>query len=184
MGMFTFKLYHSHYNINTYFPNEKEISESVGAFMAAMKVASEYRMNSNVNCYIPGDGRSPRTGVIFATNTTWNVMSIDPIMSKSYSGKGKLTTFKCKAEDFVIPDDNVDLSIVVSVHGHFDHDEFYSRIPGNKILISIPCCFESSQLLSYDCTDNYIDDLILSQKNHVYIYGQKPSASTSAAGSS
>ena len=62
------------------FPNIKEITESVGAFVAIQDhLINKYvSRTDNVDVYVVGDGHSPRTGALIACLTKWNVKSIDP----------------------------------------------------------------------------------------------------------
>ena len=65
------------------FPNIKEITESMGAFVAIHEhlIKNGIDRNSNkVDVYAIGDGHSPRTAALIACLTKWNCISIDPQM--------------------------------------------------------------------------------------------------------
>lgn len=172
MSEFIFKYYHEHeqYRIKTYFPNEKEVSESVGAFNAIMKYMKGMRYKTNVNCYVIGDGKYPTTGMLIVTNTWWNVWSIDPNLKITESERPRLKLFGGCSEDFV--PESAEYNIIVSVHGHGDINEFYDKLSGKKLSVSIPCCLLKKQVLDvHDLLEMYHDDKILTKANQVWIHG-------------
>ena len=60
-------------------------------------IPCEIRMNSDVNCYVIGDGISPRCGTSVVYMTKWNVQSIDPEMRHEWLEKKISPRLSCLA---------------------------------------------------------------------------------------
>ena len=118
------------------FPNVEEITESMGAYRAALRYMEEHA----VPCHCGGavavvcvaDGGSPRTASLFATYLPQAVHSVDPAMHARYtegdtvspqllaaSKKGTLSAHACTIEEWVrhLPPPGPDLDSVCVVAG-------------------------------------------------------------------
>lgn len=162
------------------FPNLKEVTESIGALRALQDLKLSFN-DGSINCYVLGDGSSPRTGSMLALSSSWNIFSIDPKLRKRkymYVNKlqkieiPRLTCYQIKAEDFTDIQYTNSLSIIVCVHSHANFEDFYNRIPSPKIAIAIPCCVKH-ELTNRDPDISYIDNNITSPKNTIMIWTDK-----------
>jgi hypothetical protein len=158
------------------FPNSKEITESVAAYMAIKKLDSIKLNSPNVVVYVIGDGHTPRTATTIASSSNFTVHSIDPLLkNKKFKHCEKKKWFKrlqihkIKSEDFTSIEKNCELSIVVAVHSHAPFEEFWSKIPDPKVGIAIPCCFKH-EIKNNQPVLKYHDEFILSPKNEVIIW--------------
>lgn len=77
------------------------------------------------------------------------IYSIDPLVDESNKiinviGSPKILIFKGISQNFEIPppmNQNMsDLSIVVSCHSHAPLQEFWDRLKGRSLSVSMPCC--------------------------------------------
>ena len=149
------------------FPNLKEISESMAAFVAVKDHIPYALKDPSVSVVVVGDGHTPRTGVLFARLTAWNVYSIDPVLRIADYKTDRLFLVKKKVEDILPLVANK--VVIVSVHSHASAmDSIGSTVANDKWFINIPCC------VPCDYKENpvysYIDDGILSPKNKIDIY--------------
>jgi len=78
------------------FSNLKEITDSMGVFVAIQKHISFDRKDRNIHCVVVGDGHTPRTGMLIARLTAWEVYSIDPVMRLKNYHTDRLCLFKKK----------------------------------------------------------------------------------------
>jgi hypothetical protein len=157
----------------------KEVTESLGAFFALKRYSyvDKMRYGSDVVVYCLGDGKKPRTASTLAYLSDWKVHSIDPDLNfniklnlkKKIDPMTRVSLHKCKSEDFNHIRNNVDLSIVVAVHSHAPFEEFWNRVPGNKIAVAIPCCIDHS-ISTLKPLESYDDPYILSDKRRVFIW--------------
>lgn len=168
-GFYLLKLYDRSYKISDFHNNESELSESVGVYLISVKLLFDYKSDTSIHCYVIGDGVKASTGVVFAKNTSWNVHSVDPRMRQIDHNISNLTIHKCIDDEFIIPD-GASITLIISTHGHFNHDKFYSRINGKKILVTMPCCHPEEQSLTYDKYVSYKDKLIFGEHNDIHIY--------------
>lgn len=134
------------------YPNVKEISESMSAYMAVAQNISNHREgpmsfgDKDTQCLVVGDGSRPRTGALFACMTRWNVCSIDPALSQKKYSYQRLTQLRKRIEES--QQDILDIKnkhvILVQVHSHAKLDNCLKTIVpiGCKSLsiVSIPCC--------------------------------------------
>ncbi|XWV25159.1 hypothetical protein QJ856_gp0613 [Tupanvirus deep ocean] len=136
----------------------KEICESIAAITHTRRYCSDLLDNSNVLCFAVADGIAPRTGILLAKLTKWNVHSIDPIMGNTWIKNGEnsllLPNLVCHKAMLEVIDEsiissmsNIDAVVVVGVHSHADLNSFWlklkAQVPGKPIfLLSIPCCKE------------------------------------------
>ena len=137
------------------FPNAKEITESMATYNAVRThvwgdVFDIKRRD--VDVLIVGDGRSPRTGALFAMLSKWRIFSIDPEL------EGRELQWECKIRNLKIIGrkiedcDTFELQrnvILLLVHSHADQYEcldFIRRCGGveNVAVVSIPCCSDLS----------------------------------------
>lgn len=151
------------------FPNAKEITESMGAFIAAKKHIKIPFDNPSITLYVIADGCTPRTGALFAFLTHWNIFSIDPNMHDKWThpdhGINRLTCLKSKIEDLphsTLPHPD----LLILVHPHVDYITIRSLYPTPPIIV-IPCCIQYPRDLTHK---TYTDHGIWSIKNEVYIF--------------
>lgn len=131
------------------FPNGKEITESMGAYDAARRYTQLSLSDPGVHVLVVGDGKHPRTGVLFAMRSKWNVASVDP-ESVHPKTLGQ-TTIKRYTVDrlsvYPCPVQNVDLDftgktlVIVGVHSHARNSDILRGVRFDKAtLINMPCC--------------------------------------------
>lgn len=155
------------------FPNAKEITESVGA-LAAFRTHFPFISGNDINVYVLGDGRTPRTGMVFAKSSNFNVYSIDPLLKprkyklleqeKWYS---RLHICPIKSQEFNPIDCSI--SVIIAVHSHAPFQEFWDRVNGHKIGIAIPCCVKH-EIDNLKPIYEYRDNKIYSEKNIIKIW--------------
>lgn len=125
-----------------YFPNSKEITESMAVFGAVRKCGKwpGILADSEVTCVVPGDGVSPRTGVIAAYRSRWDVHSVDPMLRERTNLPKRLTLHRCKVQDFCISCHKT--AVILSTHSHALLDDTIRACHGwNKmIVIALQCC--------------------------------------------
>jgi hypothetical protein len=108
-------------------------------------------------CIVHGDGINPRTALLLALTTRWQVHSVDPIMGglvcqgdprATIEGRygielpDNLMIHRAKVEDadIRIPDDT-DFVIMVGVHSHADLPSMWRRFLGyRRVAFTLPCC--------------------------------------------
>ena len=133
-----------------FFPNAKEITETVATFSAIRKVGKRFPdilNKEDVTCVVPGDGVMPRTGAYAAYNTKWNVVSIDPLMNeskwvgvKTVKFPRRLRTIKSTIED-ITETFTGGLVVVLSVHSHARLNNVLDKINADTVLIAaLECC--------------------------------------------
>ena len=155
------------------FPNIKEITESMGAFVAIHEHLIKNGIDRNsdkVDVYAIGDGHSPRTAALIACLTKWNCISIDPEMRlKTWKFK-RLTIFRNKVEEVSFDGNNDRIAIIVCVHSHAKLTDCLKSIRNYKErhLINIPCCVKSD--LDYEPDFTFCDVGIQSEKQNVSVY--------------
>jgi len=156
------------------FPNIKEITESMGAFVAIHEHLIKTGLDRNsdtVDVIAVGDGHSPRTAALIACLTKWNCISVDPQLRTREWKIKRLTTYKDKIEDVIgINGNNERTAIIVCVHSHAKLSDCLNAVKDYKTvhLINIPCCFKSD--LKFEPDISYTDIGIQSEKQRVEIY--------------
>src|SRR5439155_25131412 len=141
--------------LNIYKNSTKEICESMSALIHTLKYCDEDIKNNKILCLVIADGISPKTGILFALNTNWNIHVIDPIMDDKWvNGKFKniipnMVCYRNKIEEI---DDNIfknnigfEKLIIIGVHSHANLNLLWEKIIYNFpqvsiFLLSIPCC--------------------------------------------
>lgn len=157
------------------FPNIKEISESMAMYYCVANYLSNWELdinlkNENINIFVFGDGKTPRTAGLFSFMTKWKTYSIDPNMGdKNFSSIKRLSIYKQKEKDFICPSlDSNSINIIILPHSHADIDLCWNKINHDKKwLISMPCFYPKR--LKQECFI-YIDNNIISPKNSIEIY--------------
>ena len=153
------------------FPNIKEITESVGAYIAIHDHLLKKVINreEGVQVFVVGDGKTPRTGALIACLTKWNVHSIDPVMEEKYWEIRRLKTYRAKAEELSF-EGKEKQAIVVCVHSHAQVSSCLKMLKGftSVHFVNIPCCFDSDIDKKPDIS--YIDMGIQSQKQRVDVF--------------
>lgn len=107
----------------------------------------KYFGNEKTVCIVPGDGIGPRTGLMFALLTKWQVISVDPIMNIGALPElpSNLTCIKGKVEDIDLKPYQGFNCVSVHVHSHANYEELWKKfeeISPNAFHIgySNPCC--------------------------------------------
>lgn len=185
------KIRHSNQLINTistgFFQSAKDYSEVYGTVKALQRYVGKnglsHAFRSACNIYVIGDGADPQCGYMLARLFTRStVYSIDPRLRSQYISdapnwrKSKLAPnqiiIKLRVEDFVIPTNHVELSIIVGVHNHGPiqglHEELLNY-SDRIVTVSLPCCTTDANL-SEEPTQTIDDNLILSPKRTIYIW--------------
>lgn len=131
------------------FPNVKEITESSGAYLAAV----DYMQWNGVACFRTGtcnvicvaDGGTPRTASLFATFLPQEVHSVDPAMQARFEGedvvpdeflpankKGSLHAHACTIEEWVRQlspaPPSLECICVVAVHSHVLLEDYVPQL--------------------------------------------------------
>jgi hypothetical protein len=154
------------------FPNLKEITESMGAFVAIHNHITPIvdRNDKNVDVFCVGDGHSPRTAALIASLTKWNCHSIDPQMRNKKWDFKRLTTYRTKIQDVTFTGKEDKTALIVCVHSHASLKDSVKSISGygNTYLINIPCCVKPD--LEQQPFVSYLDYGIHSEKREVSIY--------------
>lgn len=122
------------------YPNLKEMTESAAAFRV---MRSKYKVfelgDSSVTMIAVADGRSPRTGALFAFRSRWNCISIDPMLKGDYWRIKRLACISKKIEN--CPSSHYDKLVIACVHSHVKLDVVAEKFTANqRLIISIPCC--------------------------------------------
>jgi hypothetical protein len=128
-----------------FFPNAKEVTETFGAFHAVKQYLPHIRQGDpKVSVIVVGDGHSPRTGLLFALSSAWDVYSVDPAMRLKYRGlHDRLMLANMKIEDVVGWSSLVDRRVlIVAVHSHAELKHAITKVRGcaGMDVVSIPCC--------------------------------------------
>lgn len=169
-----------------YFPNSKEVTESMAMYNAYRTYFFKQikHDDENVLCIVVGDGKYPRTGALFAMRTKWTIVSIDPTSVYDYhDGVKRLTTFKEKLEkiskdDFYKIRDYKSKIVIIYPHSHakLEDSEFLVKYVGGKLphkeylTIVMPCCFKQDIFLDQYPNFEYRDDAVNSEKNLIKIF--------------
>ena len=135
-------------------PNDitKEMLEVGGVLLRIQKhVPYEIRMNSDVNCYVIGDGISPRCGTSVVYMTKWNVLSIDPAMRHEWLEKKispRLSCLAIKGEEVFFEKGKL-ITVVICIHSHADLPNIIANNKDieNLLVFSVPCCMYEKQIV-------------------------------------
>lgn len=159
------------------FPDAKEITESFAAVNAVeRKLGLSKALMKRLNPYIlvVGDGVTPRTGVLMAFHTPYEVISIDPAMrSNHYPSVQRLDVHRVSLGDFTYDFDRP--VIIVAVHSHVPASElldFHAKV-GDKLMVVIenPCCTPGAFPAAFGPPDyEYTDWGIHSPKREMRIW--------------
>ena len=155
------------------FPNIKEVTESVAAFVAIQQHIGVGRGLDNVDVIVVGDGHTPRTAALIACLTKWNCHSIDPVMREKEWGIKRLATYRSKMEDHVFVGTSEETAIIVMVHSHAPVKSAWDNVRGygQKHLVNIPCCFKAD--MDFPPRMVYNDDGIHSPHNEISIWSTR-----------
>lgn len=166
------------FEIFSLFPNIKEQSESVGAYLTLYKHLKMCLDNSDI--IVIADGINPRTASLFAHfHPTSRVFSIDPIMKEKQSFLPNLTCHTQTIQDFVATTTTRFSTqlYIVAIHPHVlisDYiDDLLKLYPKNCeiVLMSMPCCFKQV-MPNKSFTQIYTNDdmNILSEKRKIIVW--------------
>ena len=164
--------------ISKFFPNAKEITESMSVYNTVRKyLQNDFPFDDKeTTCLVVGDGTKPRTGALFAFRTNWNVISIDPNMrtDKSFIKIDRLLPVKSKIEDFhsLLKFIKTKKVLIVCVHSHAKLTDCIKQLKEKDvIIISMPCCVPDD--LDVEPDISYNDWGIHSEKRTINIYKTK-----------
>ena len=164
----------------------KEISESMSCLDAALRYSGFDPKDPDVFCYVVGDGIRPRTGMLVAYFTQWNVLSIDPVLDMDWwenyhsfkANEGfapqRLALFRRKIEDMSLEEN--EKSVIILPHSHADLGATLVSIPGKSSIIELPCCtnfhdkLRSKKAVEHFGYMSYMDFDILSPKRTMHIW--------------
>jgi hypothetical protein len=151
------------------FPNAKELTESFGAFRAAVRHFRDWMDDPCVTVACVGDGCRPRTGATFALRTRWNVISIDPAL-RNPASVGDIERLECNVRHVQdCTPRHFKRLLVVAVHSHATLAQTFSTLSGDDVgVVAIPCCVPLE--LDAKPTADYRDGGIHSPKNRVLVW--------------
>ena len=126
-------------------------------------VGDEPSTLSTVTVYVVGDGKRPLTAAGLCLNMppSWKYVSIDPLLEVSKVNLGEYSdrfhlhnsysqnfdlSHTCCTESTEINDKSNSLAIVAALHSHAPLAEFWTRLGGRKIAVTMACCAEYSDL--------------------------------------
>lgn len=116
------------------FPDAKEISESMAAFLAVRQHMPGLwdLQDPSILCACIADGHTPRTGAVMHALTGWQVLSCDPAMRPAVAKEmsfrmPRLSALRGVAAE--LPEHEVERLVVVAVHAH----NFVNRPPPGAI---------------------------------------------------
>lgn len=152
-----------------YFPNLKELTESMAAFEAVQQARVFAPNDRDVVLVSVADGHKPRTGALFAFRTAWTCYSVDPVLNVPVDKVQRLYCHKTKIEDFKLNRSYSKL-VVVAVHSHAPLEAIDTVLPNwnVRVVVAIPCCF--IQELNRPPDMEYKDTGIESEKNNVRVW--------------
>lgn len=141
-----------------FYPNSKEITESVGVFdTARMKLGLDHR-DSSIAFVSVGDGFFPRTGLYVSHLTQWQVHSVDPGMTENWErveseclANHNLRLYPSMIEDTVLQLSSQTRRVVLAfVHSHASLEVSVEKTRAALVsagvscarvdAVSLPCC--------------------------------------------
>lgn len=152
------------------FPNAKEITETVGISLAAL---SRFPRSEPATVVVIGDGHTPRTGAWIASNSAWEVTSVDPAMREREWGIPKLRSIRAKVQDTPLP--QADRLLLVLPHAHVCLGDNWitsalSAARKEWAVISLPCCVQHRTCMGDDPSMVYADAEIISEKREIRVW--------------
>ena len=158
-----------------FYPNSKEITESMGAMVALSQI---FPRNKPLQVVCPGDGVWPRTAAMIAFTSRWMGISVDP-KARPIPDKvpgcdqrlERIESHKCKIEDWESTLDPRVPVAVAAVHSHASLRSSVDAIPEDCHIVgvvSIPCCVPDD--LGVPPNKSYRDLAIHSPANRVNIW--------------
>lgn len=152
------------------FPNGKEITESFAMYEATNHLPQGFEWNNpNVDCYVVGDGKKPRTAAMFALRTSWSCFSVDPDLANQLFPVRRLELHRRKIEECGFESDkNV---VIVMPHSHAPINESLTQIvskTGKRALVTMDCCVKHELETQPDVS--YADENVWSPCNTVKVW--------------
>jgi hypothetical protein len=163
---------------------------------------------SRVTVFAVGDGRRPLSAAAICLNmpSSWKYVSIDPLLEPHRVKLGdyshRFSLFGGLSQDFDLShtmvhdtatatapteeqeqdQDQPPLAIVIALHSHAPLSEFWKRLGGRKLAVTMACCAEFSELHSAGEVPimEFEDFEVYSPKRTVKIYSSSSSSSTSS----
>lgn len=167
-----------------FFPNAKEITETIGVFDQARKVLQLDHQSKRVAFVSVGDGQYPRTGLYTSFMTKWSVHSVDPAMKicwekvqSSCRSVANLQLHPCRMEEARLHlDAEVERLVLVFVHSHASLREAVRVVRrgfgGRVDAVSLPCCVDDDLGIRPDLEVE--DPQILSVRRSLQFYFNLP----------
>ena len=170
---------------------DKEITESMAMLDAAINYSGFDKKDNSVQVFVVGDGKRPRTGILFAYFTSWNVRSIDPLMDYNwwdhyYEFKAKegqipkrIKVYNSMIEDYEFPHRVLDYEsnnkLLILPHSHASMETCLDKL-GTCTVINMPCCkkfpdkLQSREAVAQYGYTNFMDFDVLSAKKTIHIW--------------
>jgi len=126
--------------MNELFPNDKEITKSIGVFEATKYLPNGYEWNrDDVTVVCVGDGVKPRTTALFVYRTAWNGIAIDPeLVPCDYDFK-RFRMERCRMEETTL--ELAGKVLIVLLHSPAKVKDCLDRIKApTRALITMDCC--------------------------------------------
>lgn len=145
------------------FPNSKELSESFACFAAWRAHLADIfdRRDTGVSVVCVGDGCTPRTAALFAFRTSWQCISVDPLLREGAwnDSVDRLQMLPSKIED--IAQISAERVLLVLPHAHVSLASVLQAVRWTQALaiVAMPCCnFYKAQTLpsappAFECDD-------------------------------
>ena len=131
----------------------------------------------DVLCICVADGKTPKSGHLFAGCTEFKVISIDPLMSKKYVGKSGHKNLTCI--DDVVENANLGetekykMVVLVGIHSHANIQNLWDKLVKEEkpiLCLSIPCCGGFVHGPKQDPEEEFKERGIFSDKNKILIW--------------
>ena len=147
---------------------------------------------SRVTVYALGDGTRPLSAAAICLHMppSWKYVSIDPLLEVNSVDLGeysdRFSLFGGLSQDFDLSHtvmnktkNHPSLSVVIALHSHAPLSQFWGRLGGEKIAITMECCAEYSELHSAGESPlmEFEDFEVYSPKRTVKIYSSASSSS-------
>jgi hypothetical protein len=152
-----------------WFPNAKEVSESMGVIEATSKYLVR-RNREDVIAVVVGDGKHPRTAGLAAFTTAWMCVAIDPVAKHQgvFAGVDRLYSIRAKAEDVDVRWSSP--TVVIAPHSHCPSLRGVLRkweLPRLIGVVTMDCCVPHDLGSSNVC---YEDPAVISPKRRVEVH--------------
>ena len=163
------------------FPSSSDISESVGAFLNAIRYFPDLRSEGGKQdvILVIGDGETPRTSAVFHEKTQgYKVIGVDPLLrkDKKYEIFERLIIVPKKVEEVEIFARKI---FIILMHAHVSLEAVLSSIKTGDLagVLACPCCeFYPLQALIFGRSWSFqkFDFAILAKENRIRVWKFSP----------